>query len=190
MDSRPDRRHTMSFLKATWWRPATALAVLALAVLALSLTGTGTAHAGDPGAVTIDPAQKDIPVGGQGDVAIKIDPPAAGTSIWIVQVKYDPAVAASRLDSSTKTPSARRWARARASLSPQAATPRHPVTTARRTTRWLRLVAGSRTTMAPQGLHDPSRPPLHVQGLRRRRRQLTMCTSAFHYHCLHLDAWA
>lgn len=83
----------MSFLKATWWRPAAALAVLALSVLALSLSAAGTAHAGGAGAVTIDPASKDIAAGGEGVVSIKIDPPASGTSIWIVQVKYDPAVA-------------------------------------------------------------------------------------------------
>jgi hypothetical protein len=83
----------MSFLKATWWRPATALAVLALAVLALSLSGSGTAHAGQDGSVVIVPAQKDISVGGQGDVHIDITAPDAGTSIWIVQVKYDPTVA-------------------------------------------------------------------------------------------------
>jgi hypothetical protein len=88
----------MSFLKATWWRPASALLVLALAVLALSLSGTGTAQAGDPATVTIDPAQKDIGVGGEGDVAIKINPPASGTSIWIIQVKFDPAVAKVKLD--------------------------------------------------------------------------------------------
>ena len=83
----------MSFLKATWWKPAATLTVLALAVLALSLSGAGSAQAGDGGAVTIDPAQKDIAAGGEGDVAIKIAPPASGTSIWIIQVKYDPAVA-------------------------------------------------------------------------------------------------
>jgi hypothetical protein len=88
----------MSFLKATWWRPATALAVLALAVLALSLSGSGTAQAGNGGTVSIDPADKDIAAGGEGDVSIMIDPPASGTSIWIVQVKYDPTVAQVKLN--------------------------------------------------------------------------------------------
>jgi hypothetical protein len=83
----------MSFLKATWWRPATALAVLALAVLALSLSGAGTARAGGSGSVTIDPADKDIAAGGEGTVSIIIDPPASGASIWIAEVKYNPTVA-------------------------------------------------------------------------------------------------
>lgn len=81
----------MSFLKATWWRPATAMAVLALAVLALSLSG-GTAQAGDPGSVSVDPVDTDISAGGSGTVDINVDPPAVGTSVWIVQVKYDPAI--------------------------------------------------------------------------------------------------
>lgn len=81
----------MSFLKATWWRPAAALAVLALAVLAMSLSG-GTAQAGDPGSVSVDPVDTDISAGGSGTVDINVDPPAVGTSVWIVQVKYDPAV--------------------------------------------------------------------------------------------------
>ena len=36
----------MSFFKATWWRPASALIVLTLAVAALSAGGRGTAVAG------------------------------------------------------------------------------------------------------------------------------------------------
>jgi hypothetical protein len=92
----------MSFFKATWWRPVTALAVLALAVGVLSLAGAGTAHAGSvtDGSVSVSPADREIPVGGTGTVDVVLTPAAAGTSIWIIQIAYDPTVAQVAVDGS------------------------------------------------------------------------------------------
>jgi hypothetical protein len=84
----------MSFFKTTWWRPAIALIVLTLAVGALSVGGRGTALAGaTDGSVMVTPADLQIGVGGSGQVNIDMIPAAAGTSIWIFQITYDPAVA-------------------------------------------------------------------------------------------------
>ncbi len=84
----------MSFFKATWWRPASALIVLALAVAALSAGGRGTALAGvTDGSVTVMPADLMIGEGGSGQVSVVMNPAAAGTSIWIFQIAYDPSVA-------------------------------------------------------------------------------------------------
>jgi hypothetical protein len=89
----------MSFFKPTWWRPATALAVLALAVGVLSLAGAGTAHAGGTdGSVAVSPAAREIAVGGTGTVDVVLTPAAAGTSIWIIQIAYDPTVAQVAVD--------------------------------------------------------------------------------------------
>jgi hypothetical protein len=86
----------MSFFKATWWRPVTALAVLALAVGVLSVGGRGTALADSPATVTIDPAAPpDIQLGAgtSTTVNVKVTPPAGHElSIWIVKISYDPAV--------------------------------------------------------------------------------------------------
>ncbi|MEO8458036.1 MAG: hypothetical protein ABI559_09505 [Chloroflexota bacterium] len=90
----------MSFKKAIWWRSAGALAVLALAVGALSLTGSGTAFAGGDGSVAVNPNPKEIGVSGQGDVTVDLTPAAAGTSIWIIQIAYDPTVAQVATDGS------------------------------------------------------------------------------------------
>lgn len=86
----------MSLLKANWC--LTRLAVVALAVLALSVTGVGTAQAGGDGTVSLTPNPREIGVGGQGTIAVELTPPAAGTSIWIIQAKYDPAVAEVAVD--------------------------------------------------------------------------------------------
>src|SRR5450759_1383733 len=85
----------MSFSQATtWWRPATALIVLTLALLALSVGGRGTALAVvTDGSVTVTPADLMIGAGGSGQLNVVLTPAAAGTSIWIIQIAYDPAVA-------------------------------------------------------------------------------------------------
>jgi hypothetical protein len=84
----------MSFFQATWWRPATALIVLTLALLALSVGGRGTALAVvTDGSVTVTPADLMIGAGGSGQLNVVLTPAAAGTSIWIIQIAYDPAVA-------------------------------------------------------------------------------------------------
>jgi hypothetical protein len=84
----------MSFFKATWWRPASALVVLALALTALSVGGRGTALAVvTDGSVTVTPADLMIGAGGSGQLNVVLTPAAAGTSIWIIQIAYDPAVA-------------------------------------------------------------------------------------------------
>ena len=84
----------MSFFKATWWRPASALIVLTLAVAALSVGGRGTALAvTTDGSVTVTPADLMIGAGGSGQVNVVMTPAAAGTSIWIIQIGYDPTVA-------------------------------------------------------------------------------------------------
>ena len=91
----------MSFFKATWWRPASALIVLTLAVAALSVGGRGTALAGTTdGSVTVTPTPLMIGAGGSGQVNVDMTPAAAGTSIWIIQIAYDPAVAQVATDGS------------------------------------------------------------------------------------------
>jgi hypothetical protein len=91
----------MSFFKATWWRPASALIVLTLAVAALSAGGRGTALAGAPtnGSVKVMPADVMIGAGGSGHVNVVMDPASTGTSIWIIKVAYDPDVAQVATDS-------------------------------------------------------------------------------------------
>ncbi len=88
----------MSSFKGTWWRPATAIVVLALAVGALSLSGATAAHAGGTdGTVTV--SQVEIPQGGSGTVNVVLNPASAGTSVWIIEVSYDPSVAQVAVDS-------------------------------------------------------------------------------------------
>ena len=91
----------MRFFKTTWWRPASALIVLTLAVAALSVGGRGTALAvTTDGSVTVTPNPLQIGVGGSGQVSVVLTPAAAGTSIWIIQIAYDPAVAQVATDGS------------------------------------------------------------------------------------------
>ena len=90
----------MSFFKTTWWRPASALIVLTLAVAALSVGGRGTALAVDDGSVSATPNPLAIGVGGSGQLTVGMTPAAAGTSIWIIQITYDPAVAQVATDGS------------------------------------------------------------------------------------------
>jgi hypothetical protein len=89
----------MSFFTTTWWRPASALIVLTLAVAALSVGGRGTALAVTDGSVTVTPNPLSIGAGGSGQVSVVLTPAAAGTSIWIIQIAYDPAVAQVATDS-------------------------------------------------------------------------------------------
>jgi hypothetical protein len=91
----------MSFFKARWWRPASALTLLTLTIAAMSVGGRGTALAGIPtdGSVTVTPADLMIGAGGSGQVGVVLTPAAAGTSIWIIQIAYDPAVAQVATDS-------------------------------------------------------------------------------------------
>ena len=91
----------MSLFKATWWRPASALIVLTLAVAAFSAGGRGTALAGaTDGSVTVMPADLMIGAGGSGQVSVEMTPAAAGTSVWIIQLAYNPAVAQVATDGS------------------------------------------------------------------------------------------
>jgi hypothetical protein len=92
----------MSFFKATWWRPASVLIVLTLALAALSAGGRSTALAvTTDGSVTVTPPDLMIGVGGTGgQVSVDMTPAAAGTSIWIIQIAYDPAVAQVATDGS------------------------------------------------------------------------------------------
>jgi hypothetical protein len=91
----------MSFFKAGWWRPASALIVLALAVAAFSAGGRGTALAvTTDGSVSVTPADLMIGAGGTGQLSVDMTPAAAGTSIWIVEIAYDPAVAQVATDGS------------------------------------------------------------------------------------------
>jgi hypothetical protein len=84
----------MSFFKTRWWRPASALIVLTLALTALSVGGRGTALAvATDGSVTVSPADLMIGAGSSGQLNVVLTPAAAGTSIWIIQIAYDPAVA-------------------------------------------------------------------------------------------------
>src|SRR5437899_9117069 len=90
----------MRFFKATWWRRAGVLIVLTLAVAAFSAGGRGTALAGaTDGAVTVTPSDLMIFRGGSGQVSVVMDPASTGTSIWIINVAYDPAVAQVATDS-------------------------------------------------------------------------------------------
>jgi hypothetical protein len=91
----------MSFFKTTWWKPASALIVLTLAAAALSVGGRGTALAGTTdGSVTATPNPLPIGVGGSAQLSVGMTPAAAGTSIWIIQIAYDPAVAQVATDGS------------------------------------------------------------------------------------------
>jgi hypothetical protein len=84
----------MSFFKTTWWRPASVLVVLTLALAALSVGGRGTALAVvTDGSVTVTPADLMIGAGSSGQLNVVLTPAAAGTSIWIIQIAYDPAIA-------------------------------------------------------------------------------------------------
>jgi hypothetical protein len=90
----------MSFFKTRWWRPASALIVLTLALTALSVGGRGTALAVvTDGSVAVTPADLMIGAGGSGQLNVVLTPAAAGTSIWIIQIAYDPAVAQVATDS-------------------------------------------------------------------------------------------
>ncbi len=91
----------MSFFKATWWRPASALIILTLAVAAFSAGGRGTALAvTTDGSVTVMPADLMIGAGGSGQLSVDMTPAAAGTSVWIIQISYNPAVAQVATDGS------------------------------------------------------------------------------------------
>jgi hypothetical protein len=81
----------MSYLKAIWWRPAVSLLVV-LAIAALWMMGSGTTHAGNAGTVSIDPATAQVGAGGTTTVNVNVTAPDTGLSVWIVEVKYDPAV--------------------------------------------------------------------------------------------------
>ena len=79
----------MSYIKATWWRPA-AGALVALAIAALWLMGATASNAAGAGSITLDPQDGQVGAGGTLDVKVNVEPPAAGLSIWIVEISYDP----------------------------------------------------------------------------------------------------
>lgn len=83
----------MSYTKVTWWRPATAAALLALAAVAVWLAIAGSsARAGGDGSVFIDPALAEVGPGGTTTVDVVVTPPDTTLSIWIIEIEYDPAV--------------------------------------------------------------------------------------------------
>ena len=61
-------------------------------VLAAAFAVASTAGAVGNGSVSVVSASSNVPQGGTVDIQVVIDPPSFGTSIWIIQIPYDPTV--------------------------------------------------------------------------------------------------
>jgi hypothetical protein len=67
------------------------IAVL-LIIVGAAFAAASTASAAGAGVVSVVPAISNVPQGGTVDIDFVIEPPASGTSIWIIEAKYNPAV--------------------------------------------------------------------------------------------------
>ncbi len=82
----------MSHIKSAWFRPAIALLAV-VAVSALWIAGTtGPAVAGNPGNVSISPANAQVGVGGTTTVDVNVTAPDGGLGVFIIEIGYDPDV--------------------------------------------------------------------------------------------------
>src|SRR5450759_988011 len=68
-------------------------AVFLVLILVAAFAVASTAGAAGNGSVSVVPASSSVPQGGTVDIQVVIDPPSLGTSIWIIQIPYDPTVA-------------------------------------------------------------------------------------------------
>lgn len=67
------------------------IGVLFLVIVAAFAVASTVGAAGN-GSASVIPASSTVPQGGTVDIGVVIDPPAVGTSIWIVKVAYNPNV--------------------------------------------------------------------------------------------------